>query len=108
MHMLVYFGVFSVLILGSSPVHARRVIRAAAGAPTTGCYIVKLSDSITHDQFDRAVRDVASLANDSKVYERIDGEVTKLFTMNITHEEADQVIQLVFKIILAIKLIEKS
>ena len=83
--------VFSVLFLGNSPVFARRVIRAAAGANITGSYIIKLADSVDHEQFDAAVASVASLVSDQNVYERVEGDAAKIFSMKITHEEAEKV-----------------
>ena len=79
-------------ILGTvTPLHARRVIRAVPGASTTGCYIVKLSDSVTHLQFEAAVQQATSLVKESKIYERVEGDVAKLFTMKLSHDEAENV-----------------
>ena len=74
-----------------TPSHARRVIRAVPGASTTGCYIVKLSDTATHEQFEAAVQQATSMANESKVYEKVEGDVAKIFTMKLSHDEAEKV-----------------
>ena len=74
-----------------APSHARRVIRAVPGASTTGGYIVKLRDSVTHDQFEAAVEQATSLASESKVYERVEGAVAKIFAMKLSHDEAEKV-----------------
>ena len=74
-----------------TPSHARRVIRAVPGTSTTGFYIVKLSDSVTHNQFEAAVQQATSMASESKVYEKVEGEVAKIFTMKLSHDEADKV-----------------
>lgn len=73
------------------PVQGRRVIRAAPGAATTGCYVVKLRDSVTHDQFESAVQQVAPLATETKVYAKVEGDVSKLFAMKMSPEAADRV-----------------
>ena len=74
-----------------TPSHARRVIRAVPGASTTGCYIVKLSDSVTHDQFEAVVQQATSMAKESKIYERVEGDVAKIFSMKLSHAEAEKV-----------------
>ena len=74
-----------------TPSQARRVIRAVPGASTTGCYIVKMSNSVTHDQFEAAVQRATSQATESKVYARVEGDVAKIFTMKLSHAEAEQV-----------------
>ena len=74
-----------------APSHARRVIRAVPGTSTTGFYIVKLSDSVTHDQFETTLQQATSMASESKVYEKVEGDVAKIFTMRLSHDEADNV-----------------
>ena len=73
------------------PVHGRRVIRAAPGSATTGCFVVKLKDSATHEQFESAVNNVIPFATENKVYTRVEGEVSKMFTMKMSHEAAEAV-----------------
>ena len=79
-----------------TPSSARRVIRAVPGASTTGCYIVKLSDSVTHDQFEAAVQQANSLAKESNVYTRVEGDVAKIFAMKLSHAEAEKVNRMCF------------
>ena len=74
----------------SSLVYGRRVIRAAPGSATTGCYVVKLKDSVNHEQFMAAVRQVTPLAMESKLYTKVEG-VVNLFTMKLSHAAADKV-----------------
>ena len=74
-----------------APSHARRVIRAVPGASTTGFYIVKLSDSVTHNQFETTVQQASSMANESRVYKKVEGDVAKIFTMRLSHDEANKV-----------------
>lgn len=82
------------LALGSlAPVNGRRVIRAAPGAATTGCYIVKLKDSVTHEQFEAAVKQVTPLATEDKVYAKVEGVVSKIFAMKLSHTAAEKVRQ---------------
>ena len=95
---LLCFGLYALGTFG--PSYARRVIRATPGAATTGCYIVKLSDSVTSGQFEAALEEVAPLASEKKVYERVEGDVAKIFTMKLSHEAAKKVI-LLYKPILA-------
>ena len=83
--------VFSLLLLATSPVFARRVIRAAPNADKTGSYIIKLVDSVDHEQFNSAVASVASLVSDQTVFERVEGDVAKIFSMKLSHEEAEKV-----------------
>ena len=79
-----------------TPSHARRVIRAVPGASTTGGYIVKLSDSVTHDQFEAAVQQATSLAKEINIYERVEGDVAKIFAMKLSHAEAEKVSRMCF------------
>lgn len=81
-----------------APAHARRVIRATQGAATTGCYIVKLNDSVTHDQFESALQEVVPLASESKVYEKVEGDVAKIFTMKLSHEAAEKVYYIIISL----------
>ena len=74
-----------------TPVNARRVIRAVPETSKTGGYIVKLSDSVTHDQFEAVVQQATSLAKESNVYERVEGDVAKIFAMKLSHVEAERV-----------------
>ena len=88
--LLLFFGLCALGTFAAS--HARRVIRATPGAATTGCYIVKLSDSVTSDQLEVALEEVAKQASEKKVYERVEGDTAKIFTMKLSHEAAEKVI----------------
>lgn len=82
----------ALLALGTLvPVQGRRVIRAAPGSATTGCFVVKLKDSATHEQFESALNQVIPLATEDKVYTKVEGEVSKMFTMKMSHDVANAV-----------------
>lgn len=88
--MLLYFvGLLAISSL-VAPAHGRRVIRAAPGATTTGCYVVKLNDSVNHEQFMRAVDQVTPLAMEEKVYAKVEG-IINVFAMKLSHRAAEKV-----------------
>ena len=76
-----------------APAHGRRVIRAAPGATTTGCYVVKLDDSVNHEQFMRTVDEVTPLAMEKKLYTKVEG-VVNVFTMKMSHAAAEKVFKI--------------
>ena len=81
-------------ILALSPlaaVQAGEIIHAPNGTDTTGLYVIRLSDSVTLEQFETAVESATAIANETTVYTRVNGTVSNLFTMKLSQEEAELV-----------------
>lgn len=79
-------------ILALSPLAAVRggeIFRAPNGTNTTGLYVIRLSDSVTLQQFETVVESVTAIANETEVYTRVNGSVSNLFTMKLSQEEAE-------------------
>ena len=73
------------LFLNFQSVDARRVIRAAPNEPTTGNYVIRLKQSITHDQFTDIEGEIIKKAKHTPSGE-IDSDLIKVVTIKIDDE----------------------
>ena len=71
------------LLSATATVDARRVIRAAPEANKTGCFIVKLGDDTSHDEFEELREIILEESTDHHVYE-VEGNVSKIITANLS------------------------
>ncbi|XP_019849359.1 PREDICTED: uncharacterized protein LOC109580527 [Amphimedon queenslandica] len=80
--------VFSLLVLSTFAVEARRVIRAASGSNTTGNYIIVVTDGVNHSRFMEIVDQVKNETLDSKIYEQVEGPFINIISARITEDAA--------------------
>ena len=72
------------------PVDGRRVIRAAPNAEKTGYYIIKLNQSLTHDEFIRAEEEILKDSEDVPVYEA-ENDMIKVVTVKVNETNLEKV-----------------
>ena len=70
---------------------ARRVIRAAPESKKTGCYIVNLKDDTSHEKFVELTEKLLKESVDHRIYEKVEGHVSKIITVRLPEEALDKV-----------------
>ena len=88
--LLLVLIVASVLV-ATTKVDARRIIRAAPESNKTGCYIVKLEDHTSHDKFEEIAEMVLKESTDHHIYEKVEGHAAKIITARLTEEALQEV-----------------
>ena len=78
------------LLLLASGVQARRVIRAAPGVKTTGCYMIVLTPETSHERFEAIAKEVKSESSISDIH-TIEGPFAKMIVTKISVDEAKKV-----------------
>ena len=83
---------FSILVFISATyvAQARRVIRAAPGAETTGSYIVVLKDNTAHSRFEAIADEVRKKSVDSKIF-KVESSIAKVVAADISEKSAHEV-----------------
>ncbi len=71
-------------------VDGRRIIRAAPNVQTTGNFVVRLNQSITHDEFKKIEEEIMRNTEGSPVYE-VDNDLIKIVTVKINETMLDEV-----------------
>ena len=92
--------IFSLLVLSTFAVEARRVIRAASGSNTTGNYIIVVTDGVNHSRFMEIVDQVKNETLDSKIYEQVEGPFINIISARITADAAHKVSNNHYKIMI--------
>lgn len=78
------------LLLLASGVQARRVIRAAPGVMTTGCYMIVLTPETSHERFEAIAKEIKSESSISDIH-TIEGPFAKMIVTKISVHEAQKV-----------------
>ena len=84
------------VLLVAATVDARRVIRAAPESNKTGCYIVKLEDDTSHDRFEELTEKLLEESIDHLIYEKTEGNVSKIITVKLPEDAVDRVRLIVY------------
>ena len=79
------------VLVATTKVDARRIIRAAPESNKTGCYIVKLEDGTSHDKFEELTEEILNESTDHHIYEKVEGSVSKIITVRLTEEALQKV-----------------
>lgn len=80
-----------ILLTVTAAVDARRVIRAAPESNKTGCYIVKIEDSTSHDRFEELTEKILNESTDHRIYEKVEGSISKIVTARLSEDALDRV-----------------
>ena len=72
-------------------VEAKKIIRAQAGAATTGNFIVKLSMDTSSERFNDLVKHIEREADDNKIHGRVDGRFAKIISARLSERALEMV-----------------
>ena len=79
------------VLLVAATVDARRVIRAAPDSEKTGCYMVKLEDDTSHDEFEELKERLVRESVDHNICEKVEGSVSKIIAIKLSEDALDRV-----------------
>ena len=83
--------VFSLLVVLTVAIEAKKILRAQAGAATTGNFMVVLDKGVSSERFRQLVQLVGGNAEDQKVYSQVDGMFAKVITAKLSEEALEKV-----------------
>ena len=80
-----------VLLATATAIDASKVIHAPPGSDKTGCYMVKLDDDISHDEFEELAEKLLEESSDHTIYGKVEGSVSKIITVRLMEDALDRV-----------------
>ena len=79
------------LVTAIATIDGSKVIHAPPGSDKTGCYMVKLKDDTSHDEFEKLTEKLLEESSDHHIFGKVEGSVSKIITVKLSEEAVDKV-----------------
>ena len=80
-----------VLLVTATAIDASKVMHAPPGSDKTGCYMVKLKDDISHNEFQKLEERLLEESSDHHIFAKVEGSVSKIITAKLSEEAVERV-----------------